>query len=108
MAAIDQARNPVENLLFINSPNENSASFVPDSRRSPLAMNNSSFTIIPNLLDLDQQQLQELFGNKDDYKVKEEPRNEVKEEKKKDVAMNFDTAKYVVPYHPLRTPWTVP
>ena len=71
----------VENLIFINSPNENSSTFVPDSRRSPLPIN--SFTSIPNLLDLDQQQLQELFGNKD-YSNVEEPISAIKDEKKAD------------------------
>ena len=75
MATIDQARNPVVNLFSINPPNENS-SFVLDSRRSPLP-NNSSFTIILNLLDLDREQLQELFDDQNDTEVKEESLNEI-------------------------------
>ena len=70
----------VENLLLINSPNENSSTFVPDSRKSPLPSNNS-FTMVPNLLDLDQQQLQELFDDRDESKVKEEPPNENEDKK---------------------------
>ena len=79
MAAIDQS-NPVANLLSINSPYENS-SFVPDSRRSPLPISNNFITITPSLLDLDQQQLQELFDDQDESKVKEEPPNEIEEKK---------------------------
>ena len=77
MAAIDRAKNHVE---ILNSPNESSLPLIPESRRSPLLMNNSSFTIIPNLLDLDQEQLQKLF-DKDDSKVKEEPLNEIEDKK---------------------------
>ena len=68
MAAVDRARNPAENLISINSPNENSSSFVPDSRRSPL------------------------------HKVKEEPITEIEDKKEEnDVAIKlFDDIQLIV------------